>query len=155
VFNAAGDPVKLGLVVSLARPGGNATGPSLMAVDLSGKRLELLKEAVPNLSRVALLSDPTTASSKERVIKANQAAANALGISLWPAEITAPDQIEPVFSKITRPPIDHVHGPLHGLDVEPVQKLLERLISKRLVVQVPFDSVVIDKELYRSSSVQL
>jgi hypothetical protein len=98
-----------------------------MAVDLSGKRLELLKEAVPNLSRVALLSDPTTASSKERVIKANQAAANALGISLWPAEITAPDQIEPVFSKITRPPIDHVHGPLHGLDVEPVQKLLEGL----------------------------
>src|SRR5262245_27532410 len=108
VFVVVQDPIGPGLVQSLARPGGNATGPSLMAVDLSGKRLELLKEAVPNLSRVALLIDPTTATSKEHVIKANQAAANALGISLWPAEITAPDQIEPVFSKIAQDRADAV-----------------------------------------------
>jgi putative ABC transport system substrate-binding protein len=107
VFVVVPDPIANGLVESLARPGGNATGPSLMAVDLSGKRLELLKQAIPNLSRVALLIDQT-AQSMDRVIKANQAAANALEISLWPAAITAPDQIEPVFSKIAQDRADAV-----------------------------------------------
>jgi putative tryptophan/tyrosine transport system substrate-binding protein len=59
VFVVVPDPVGIGLVESLARPGGNLTGLSLMSVDLSGKRLSLLKEAVPNLSRVALLVDST------------------------------------------------------------------------------------------------
>jgi putative tryptophan/tyrosine transport system substrate-binding protein len=83
-------------------------------VDLSGKRLQLLKEAVPNLSRVALLIDATT-SSNELMIKANQAAANALQITLLPAEIMAPDQIEPVFSKIAQDGADavmRVTGPM-------------------------------------------
>ncbi len=75
------DPVGLGLVKSLARPDGNATGLSLMSIDLSGKRLALLREAVPNLSRVALLLDATDP-YKERTIKSNKAAAEALGISL-------------------------------------------------------------------------
>ena len=91
VFVVVADPIGSGLAESLARPGGNATGLSLMAVDLSGKRLQLLKEAVPNLSRVALLVDATT-SPNELMIKANQAAASALQITLLPAEITAPDQ---------------------------------------------------------------
>jgi putative tryptophan/tyrosine transport system substrate-binding protein len=85
-----------------------------MAVDLSWKRLQLLKEAVPNLSRVALLVDPTT-SSNELMIKANQAAANALKITLWPAEITPTDQIDPVFSKIAQDHADavmRVTGPM-------------------------------------------
>jgi putative tryptophan/tyrosine transport system substrate-binding protein len=107
VFVLVGDPLGGGLVESLARPGGNVTGVSLMLVDLTGKRLELLKEAVPNLSRVAILLDSTMA-IKERVIKANQAAANALGISLCPADITTPDQIEPVFSKIAQDRADAV-----------------------------------------------
>jgi putative tryptophan/tyrosine transport system substrate-binding protein len=80
VMTLNADPVGTGLVESLARPGGNFTGLSLMLVDLSGKRLELLKEAVPNLSRVALLIDPTDA-SKQRTIKSNEAAAEAMGIS--------------------------------------------------------------------------
>jgi putative ABC transport system substrate-binding protein len=78
-----------------------------MSVDLSGKRVELLKEAVPNLSRVALLLD-LGSPVKERTIKANQTAAEALGISLWPAEISAPDEIEPVFSKIAQDRADAV-----------------------------------------------
>ncbi len=93
------DPIGAGLIENLARPGANVTGLSVMATDLSGKRLGLLKEAVPNLSRVALLMDGSIP-FKERTIKANQAAAEALGISLWPAEIAAPDDIEPVFDKI-------------------------------------------------------
>jgi putative tryptophan/tyrosine transport system substrate-binding protein len=110
VFANAQDPVGQGLVESLARPGGNATGLSLMAIDLSGKRLELLKEAVPNLSRVALLVDPT-ATFKERMIKSHQAAAEALGISMWPAELSGPDDIEPVFAKIAQ---DHADAVVRG-----------------------------------------
>jgi putative ABC transport system substrate-binding protein len=107
VFVLVPDPIASGLVESLARPGGNLTGLSLMSVDLSGKRLELLKEAVPNLSRVALLLD-LFSPNKEGQIKANQTAAEALGISLWPAEISAPDEIEPVFSKIAQDRADAV-----------------------------------------------
>jgi len=105
------DPVGQGLVENLARPGGNITGTSLMAIDLSGKRLELLKEAVPNLSRVALLVDFSTP-FKERMIKSHQAAAEALGISLWPVEISAPDDVEPAFTKIAEDRADGiVRGP--------------------------------------------
>jgi putative ABC transport system substrate-binding protein len=107
VFVIVSDPVGGGLVESLARPGGNATGLSLMAIDLSGKRLALLKEAVPYLSRVALLVD-TTDPFAQRALKANQAAAGALGISLWPAEVSAPDDIEPAFSKIAQDRADGI-----------------------------------------------
>ena len=64
VFVLVQDPVREGLVESLAHPGANATGLSLMGVDLTGKRLELLKEAVPNLSRVGLLVDPIVRSKE-------------------------------------------------------------------------------------------
>jgi putative ABC transport system substrate-binding protein len=107
VFVLSADPIGFGLVESLARPGGNATGLSLMSLDLSGKRLSLLKEAVPNLSRVALLIDPTD-TFKERTIKTHRAVAEALGISLWAAEISTPNDIEPVFAKIAQERADGV-----------------------------------------------
>jgi putative ABC transport system substrate-binding protein len=110
VFVIVADPIGFGLVESLARPGGNATGLSLMAIDLSGKRLGLLKEAVPNLSRVALLVDHTDP-FKQRTFKANQAAAEALGISIWPVEIAAPDDVEPMFAQIAR---DSANGIVYG-----------------------------------------
>ena len=111
VFILSYDPVSMGFVESLARPGGNATGTSLMAVDLSGKRLELLKQAVPNLSRVALLTDPKTDPGRERTIKANQAAAQALGIMLWSVDLAEPEDVEPAFIKITQ---DHADGVVLG-----------------------------------------
>jgi putative tryptophan/tyrosine transport system substrate-binding protein len=110
VFVLGQDPVRDRFVESLARPGGNATGLSLMGVDLSGKRMELLKEAVPNLSRLALLVDPTI-TFKDRMIKSYQAAAQALGITLWPVEIGGIDDIEPVFAKIAQ---DHADGFVRG-----------------------------------------
>jgi putative ABC transport system substrate-binding protein len=106
VFVLAQDPVRDRFVESLAHPGGNATGTSLMTIDLSGKRLELLKEAVPNLSRVALLVDPTVRSDVNTV-KAHQVAAQALGLSLWPVEIDAADDVEPAFAKMVQ---DGVNG---------------------------------------------
>jgi putative ABC transport system substrate-binding protein len=109
------DPIGTRLVEKLARPGGNVTGLSLMAIDLSGKRLELLKEAVPSLSRVALLIHFSTP-SKERTIKVHQTAAEALEISLWPVEISNPDDIEPAFDKIAQDRADGiVRGPGPGL----------------------------------------
>ena len=99
VFVVVADPIGSGLVEGLARPGGNATGLSLMAVDLSGKHLALLKEAVPNLSRIALVVDATLP-NKEPVIKSYEKAVRDLGTSLWPVEISGPDNVEPVFAKI-------------------------------------------------------
>jgi putative tryptophan/tyrosine transport system substrate-binding protein len=110
VFILIPDPVGIGLAKSLARPGGNATGLSLMSIDLSGKRLALLKEAVPNLSHVALLLDATDP-YKERTIRSNKNAAEALGISLSPVEISGPDDVEPVFVKITQ---DRPDGVVRG-----------------------------------------
>jgi putative tryptophan/tyrosine transport system substrate-binding protein len=92
------DPVGFGLATSLSHPGGNATGLSLMTLDLSGKRLALLKEAVPNLSRVALLVDRTDP-FREKYVKAIQAAAGTLGVTLSVAEIASGDDIKPAFAK--------------------------------------------------------
>ena len=99
VFVVVADPIGTGLVEGLAHPGGNATGLSLMAIDLSGKHLALLKEAVSNLSRLALVVDATFP-GKERVIKSYDKAARDLRISFWPVEISGPDDVEPVFAKI-------------------------------------------------------
>jgi putative ABC transport system substrate-binding protein len=110
VVTVAYDAVGTGLVKSLARPGGNVTGLSFMAIDLSGKRLELLKEAVPSLSRVALLVDFSNP-NRESTIKLHQGAAEALRLSLWPVEILTPDDIEPAFAKISQ---DHADGIVRG-----------------------------------------
>jgi putative ABC transport system substrate-binding protein len=73
---------------------------------LSGKRLELLKEAAPNVSRVALLIDPTVRSDVT-MVRAHQIAAQALGLSLWPVEIGGIDDVEPAFAKMAQ---DGVNG---------------------------------------------
>src|SRR5205823_15048044 len=82
VMTGVSDPVAVGLVASLARPGGNVTGLSDLAVGLSGKRLELLKETVPGASRVAALGNPTNAASA-RDWSATQEAARTLGLDVW------------------------------------------------------------------------
>ena len=107
VVALAYDPIGTGLVKNLARPDGNVTGLSLMLVDLSGKRLELLKDAVPSLSHVALLIDFSTP-NKEGTIKSHKAAAQALGMSLSPVEVLTADDIEPVFAKMAQDGTDGV-----------------------------------------------
>jgi putative tryptophan/tyrosine transport system substrate-binding protein len=99
VFVIAADPVGHGFVKSLAQPGSNATGLSLMTIDVSGKRLELFKEAVPHLSRVAVLTDVTDA-FRDRLIKAYQVSGERLGLSMWPVLIKTPEDIEPAVSQI-------------------------------------------------------
>jgi len=92
------DPIAAGLIESLAHPGGNVTGLSLMSVDLSGKRLALLKEAVPNISRVTLMVDPKDPSSKQ-VAASSLAAAKDLSLELRIAEVTSPATIDAALAE--------------------------------------------------------
>jgi putative ABC transport system substrate-binding protein len=107
VVVVASDPVGAGLVDSLARPGGNITGLSLMGTDLSGKCLALLKEAVPSLSRLVFLVDPTVA-AVQKSVAAYRDAADALKLSLRPVEVPTPTAIEPAFLEIVRDGFDGV-----------------------------------------------
>ena len=92
------DPVAAGLVDSLARPGGNITGFSSIEAVLAGKRLELLKETVPKISRVAVLWNPHDPSSAQQW-KESQLAARELGLQLHSMEVGSADQLESAFKK--------------------------------------------------------
>ena len=90
------DPVESGLVASLARPGGNITGLTLISSDLSGKRLELLKAIVPRVSSIAVLSNPTAGAVRPQM-RETEVAARALGVQLQFLEVRGPDDFERVF----------------------------------------------------------
>ncbi len=94
------DPVVAGLVESLARPGGNVTGPTLLSRELGGKRLELLKEAVPQVARVAVLYDPGSPSGVGELKEVLPVAARALGLTVRPWEIRDADDFEKVFGAL-------------------------------------------------------
>jgi len=96
-----GDPVGSGLVESLARPGGNVTGLTQMSPQLAGKRLELLKEIVPTLSRVAVLWNPQSQPSK-LILKELQLPARQLGVQLDSLEVRSPDDFDKAFEDATR-----------------------------------------------------
>jgi len=100
VIAAVIDPVAAGLVASLAHPGGNITGLSQMVPELVGKQLELLKQVVPNISRVALLGNPANAGNAPQVRHA-QNAARALGIRLQSLKARGPGEIESAFAAMT------------------------------------------------------
>jgi putative ABC transport system substrate-binding protein len=101
VMTAAGDPLGSGLVTSLARPGSNVTGMSLMAPDLGGKRLELLKELLPRVARVAVLwnaANPYPAI----VFKETHTAGQTLGIEVQSLEVRNPDDFDGAFAAVIR-----------------------------------------------------
>jgi putative ABC transport system substrate-binding protein len=99
VFAKAGDPVGTGLVASLARPGGNVTGLSNMTADLAGKRLELLREVVPGLSRVAIMGNVGNPVVVLELGEA-QAAAGSLGLEVDALEIRRAEDIAPAFEAL-------------------------------------------------------
>ena len=104
VFSPAGDPVGSGLVTSLARPGGNVTGLSAFAPELVGKRLELLKQAVPGVSRVAVLWQPGAFGERVEMdtLKRVEVAARDLGVPLQFVEARGPADFDRAFSDMTR-----------------------------------------------------
>src|SRR5262245_1034715 len=96
VFAAVGDPVGTGLVASLARPGGNVTGLSIQATDLAGKRLELLREVVAGLRRLAIMANPGAPPAALELADV-QTTARALGLEVVASEIRRPEDIGPAF----------------------------------------------------------
>jgi len=96
-----GDPVGSGLVASLARPGRNVTGLSFIAPDLVGKQLQLLKEVVPGISRVAVLSDPTVP-AQALMLREAEVAARSLKVQLQMLEARAPSDFASAFSAMTK-----------------------------------------------------
>jgi putative ABC transport system substrate-binding protein len=96
------DPVAAGLVESLARPGGNITGLTNLSTELGGKRLELLKEAAPNVVRVAVLYEPANPPSVIEVKEVLPVAARALKLTIQPWEVQAADDFDKVFAALNK-----------------------------------------------------
>ena len=102
VMWAAGDPVELGLIASLARPGGNVTGLSFtVGAETNGKRLELLKETVPKIRLVAVLSNPANPSHAV-VIGEVKVAARSLGVQLQLLEVRGPSELDGAFAAMVK-----------------------------------------------------
>ena len=120
------DPVKAGFVESLARPGGNVTGLTILFTELGGKRLELLKEAVPKVSRVAALYDPAIPGSVRELKEILPAAARAMGLTVRPWEVRDVDDFEKVFAAVNKERPDGLYvlgGPLMRVNVKRIAVL--------------------------------
>jgi putative ABC transport system substrate-binding protein len=109
------DPVKAGFIDSLARPGGNVTGLTNLSPEFGGKRLELLKETVPKLVRLAVLYDPALPSNIVQVKELLPVAAHALGLTLQPWEVRAADGFEKVFAALSKQRPDGLYVGLGAL----------------------------------------
>jgi putative tryptophan/tyrosine transport system substrate-binding protein len=114
MVGAGRDPVRAGLVESLARPGGNVTGFTNFSRELGGKRLELLKEAIPKLVRVAVLYDPAVPGTTREVKEDLPAAARALGLTVRSWEVRAADDFEKVFAALNKQRPDGLYVPGGG-----------------------------------------
>ena len=95
------DPVKMGVVASLSKPGGNVTGVTFISRELNGKRLEILKEVVPRIRRIGVLFNPTSATEGTSVITW-EAAARTLNIEVQRVEIRSQNEIDSIISDVTR-----------------------------------------------------
>ena len=102
VFGAGEDPVRLGLVASLARPGGNLTGINFFAVELAAKRLELLRELVPGAARVAVLVNPANATNTETTLRDVEPAARAIGLQIQVLNASTSREIDAAFATFVR-----------------------------------------------------
>ncbi len=102
VVGYAGDLVGTGLVASLAKPGGNITGSTDISPDVSGKRLELLKEAVPKASRVAVVWYPRKGGSDEEEVRQTEAAARQLGVKVQPVEVRDPNEFQGAYAAMVK-----------------------------------------------------
>jgi putative tryptophan/tyrosine transport system substrate-binding protein len=102
VFETGSDPVQLGLVASLNRPGGNVTGVAQLAVEVAPKRLELLHELVPTARVIALLVDPTDPAIFEKTTQSVQAAARSLGLELHVLNVSTERDLDAVFANLVQ-----------------------------------------------------
>ena len=131
VMMGVGDPVGSGLVSSLARPGGNITGNTILGAEVAGKRVQLLKEVLPSLSRVAFLWNPDNASHPVQLAEVRGAAAT-LGIKLLPLAVRSPDEFDDAFATMVRERPDAflmTNDPFHQLSIG---RIIDFLANNRL-----------------------
>jgi putative tryptophan/tyrosine transport system substrate-binding protein len=102
IFIVSDDPVRLGLVASLARPGGNLTGVNFLATEVVAKRLELLRELVPGVNRIAVLVNPADAANTEPTLRDVEAAARSMGLQIQIVRASTSREIEAAFAAIAR-----------------------------------------------------
>jgi putative ABC transport system substrate-binding protein len=127
-----GDPVESGLIESLARPGGNVTGVTNLARDLGGKRLELLKEAVPKLTRVAVLYDPSNRDSELDVKEVLPVAARALQLTVQPWEVRGTNDFDRVFADMGKQRPDGLYVSLGSLMNANRKRIADYVLTRRL-----------------------
>jgi len=126
------DPVVAGLIESLARPGGNVTGLTLLSEELGGKRMELLKEAVPKLSRVAVFYETGAPGTVVEVKEALPVAARALGLTLLPWEVRAANDFDRVFAALNEERPDGLYVPSGPLFRDNRKRLVDFALQSRL-----------------------
>ena len=136
VFIVVPDPVGMKLVNSLARPGGNITGLTHIAVELSAKRLAFFKDAFPNASRAALLVNANDQQGMRRYIDESQVAAVALGMTIHPVEVRSLEDFEAAFDKIVADRLDGVAVPADGLFYQGRVRLAQSALQRRLSLVV-------------------
>src|SRR6266478_2592852 len=129
VFIAVPDPVGSGLVTSLGRPGGNITGLTNMAVELVPKRVQVLKEAIPKLARMALLVNAGSPDARRYVA---QTVARPLGVTVQPVEIRTPADLEPAFSLVTQTRLQGVCLTSDGLIYVEQERLAQLALERNL-----------------------
>jgi putative ABC transport system substrate-binding protein len=133
----AGDAVELGLVSNLARPGGNITGVSLISSEISGKRLQLLKETLPGLSRVTLLLDPTNANNVS-VLHESEAAARTLGLQVQTVEARGPGDIDNAFAATLRQRPDALIAAENAVTLSQRARITAFAATSRIPAMYPF-----------------
>lgn len=131
VFGMTGDPVEMKFVVSLARPGGNFTGLTSLALEFEGKRLELLKEIVPRITRVAVLANSQHPGYSAQ-LNAAQAAAKKLGLSLQIVPVQAPGDFDAAFEVMTREGAEAIHTFPDGLIHRQARLIAEYGLRRRI-----------------------
>ncbi len=141
VFAIAQDPVESGLAASLRKPGGNATGLTSMATELSGKRLQLLKEALPRVTHVALLFSSNDAGSVSQA-REIEAAAPRLGLRVSPIALTNPADIEPAFKRVAAIGAQACNVTLDGLTFSHRQVIAEHLTRLKVPGLFPSSAYV-------------
>ena len=131
VVTSAGDPVATGLAASLSRPGGNITGISDVAAELSGKRLQLLEAAVPNVKRVAMLWNADDLGMTLRY-RATEAAAKTLGIAVQAVGVREPNDFDAAFAAMTRNRPDGMFMVTDNLTVLNRKRVIEFAAARRI-----------------------
>ena len=131
VMIGVGDPVGAGLVSSFNRPGGSITGNTILGPEVAGKRLQLLKEVIPSLSRVAFLWNPDNASHPAQLAEL-RVAVETLGIKLLPVAVLSPDEFDRAFAEMVRERADAflmTNDPFHQLSIG---RIIDFLANNRL-----------------------